>query len=49
VSDVRALAGYVLDRTGQRVAVVFLVNHPNAAASQRAEDALLRWVYEAGR
>ena len=46
LSDVRAMAGYVLDRNGRRHAVVMFVNHANAAATQPAHDALLRWVYE---
>ena len=45
LSDVRALAGYVLDARGRRFAVVFIVNHPNAGATQSAQDALLNWVY----
>ena len=49
LSDVRSLAGYVLDRNGRRFAVVFFVNHPNAAASQSAQDAALRWVHETAR
>ena len=49
LSDTRAMAGYVLDRHGRRQVVVMLVNHPNAAASQAAMDALLRWVYEGAR
>jgi len=49
LSDVRSLAGYVLDRNGRRFAVVFFVNHPNAAASQSAQDAALRWVHDAAR
>jgi len=49
LSDVRSLAGFVLDRNGRRFAVVFFVNHPNAAASQSAQDALLRWVHDAAR
>jgi D-alanyl-D-alanine carboxypeptidase/D-alanyl-D-alanine-endopeptidase (penicillin-binding protein 4) len=36
----------VLDRSGRRQVVVMLVNHPSAAESQPAMDALLRWVYE---
>jgi serine-type D-Ala-D-Ala carboxypeptidase/endopeptidase (penicillin-binding protein 4) len=47
LSDVRSLAGYVLDRRGRRFAVVFMVNHPNAGAAQNAQDALLRWVHDA--
>jgi len=50
LSDVRSLAGYVLDSRGRRYAVVFFVNHPNAGATQAAQDALLAWVYAgAGR
>ena len=45
LSDVRAIAGYVLDRTGHRHVVVFFINHPNAQAGQGAQDAFLRWVY----
>lgn len=45
LSDVRSLAGYVLDARGRRFAVVFIVNHPNAGATQSAQDALLNWVY----
>jgi len=46
LSDVRTMAGYVLDRAGRRMVVVMLVNHPNAGESQPAMDALLRWIYE---
>ena len=49
LADVRSMAGYVLDRNGRRFAVVFLVNHQNAGASQGAQDALLRWVHESAR
>ena len=48
LEGVKAIAGYVLDRTGRWQIVVFLVNHPNAAAAQAAQDALLQWVYERG-
>jgi serine-type D-Ala-D-Ala carboxypeptidase/endopeptidase (penicillin-binding protein 4) len=48
LAGVRALAGYVLARDGRRYAVVFFINHPNAAAGEAAQDALLRWVYENG-
>jgi D-alanyl-D-alanine carboxypeptidase/D-alanyl-D-alanine-endopeptidase (penicillin-binding protein 4) len=47
LSDVRAMAGYVLDRKGRRKAVVMLMNHPNAPDAEAATDALLRWAYEA--
>jgi serine-type D-Ala-D-Ala carboxypeptidase/endopeptidase (penicillin-binding protein 4) len=46
LNDVRALAGYVLDNRGRRRVVVLFINHPNAAASQPAQDALLDWVYQ---
>ena len=45
LKDVRALAGYVLDQRGRRRVVVLFINHPNAAASRPAQDALLEWVY----
>lgn len=47
INDVRAMAGYVLDRNGRRHAVVMMVNHPNAAASKDAQDALLEWIWAA--
>jgi D-alanyl-D-alanine carboxypeptidase/D-alanyl-D-alanine-endopeptidase (penicillin-binding protein 4) len=46
LSDVRALAGYVLDRKGRRKVVVMLMNHPNAPDAEAATDELLRWAYE---
>jgi D-alanyl-D-alanine carboxypeptidase/D-alanyl-D-alanine-endopeptidase (penicillin-binding protein 4) len=46
IDGARALAGYVLDRRGKRVIVVFLANHPNAGATKAAQDALLACVYE---
>ncbi len=49
LEGVKTIAGYVLDRSGRRQIVVFLVNHPNAGAAQAAQDALIAWVYEGGR
>jgi serine-type D-Ala-D-Ala carboxypeptidase/endopeptidase (penicillin-binding protein 4) len=49
LAGVRTLAGYVLARDGRRFVVVFLINHPNAATAEAAQDQLLRWVYDAGR
>jgi serine-type D-Ala-D-Ala carboxypeptidase/endopeptidase (penicillin-binding protein 4) len=46
LSDARAMAGYVLDRSGRRHVVVMLMNHPHAPEAEAAGDALLRWVYE---
>ncbi|MGA0033587.1 MAG: D-alanyl-D-alanine carboxypeptidase/D-alanyl-D-alanine endopeptidase [Burkholderiales bacterium] len=45
LSGVRSIAGYVLDARGNRVAVIFLVNHTNAFNAQPAMDALLTWVH----
>jgi D-alanyl-D-alanine carboxypeptidase/D-alanyl-D-alanine-endopeptidase (penicillin-binding protein 4) len=46
LAGVASIAGYVLDRAGKRVAVVFIVNHPNANATAAAQDAVLRWVHD---
>lgn len=45
INGVRAIAGYVLDRNNRRHVVVMIVNHPEAAASRAAQDALLEWVW----
>jgi D-alanyl-D-alanine carboxypeptidase/D-alanyl-D-alanine-endopeptidase (penicillin-binding protein 4) len=49
LSDTRAIAGYVLDRSGQRHAVVMIANHPNAPQAEAAFDALLQWIRARGR
>jgi D-alanyl-D-alanine carboxypeptidase/D-alanyl-D-alanine-endopeptidase (penicillin-binding protein 4) len=46
LKDVRALAGYLIDRNGNRLAVVMFVNHANADQSEAAQAALLNWLYE---
>jgi D-alanyl-D-alanine carboxypeptidase/D-alanyl-D-alanine-endopeptidase (penicillin-binding protein 4) len=46
LAGVRAIAGYVLDARGRRVAVVFIVNHANAGNAQIVQDAFLRWVHQ---
>jgi len=46
LTGVRAIAGYVLDARNRRNVVVFMVNHPNAAAAQAAQDVLIKWVYD---
>ena len=46
LTGVRAIAGYVLDARNRRNVVVFMVNHPNAAAAQGAQDALIKWTYD---
>ncbi|MDD5175544.1 MAG: D-alanyl-D-alanine carboxypeptidase/D-alanyl-D-alanine-endopeptidase [Sterolibacterium sp.] len=48
LEGVKAIAGYVLDRSGKWQIIVFVINHANAAAAQSAQDALLQWVYERG-
>jgi D-alanyl-D-alanine carboxypeptidase/D-alanyl-D-alanine-endopeptidase (penicillin-binding protein 4) len=48
LSDARAIAGYVHDRSGQRQVVVMMVNHENAREAQPAMDALLDWCYARG-
>jgi D-alanyl-D-alanine carboxypeptidase/D-alanyl-D-alanine-endopeptidase (penicillin-binding protein 4) len=48
LADTRAIAGYVLAASGRRYAVVAIINHPNAGATQSALDALLNWVYVQG-
>ena len=46
LDQVRAIAGYVQDKRGRLIIVVFLINHDRAAESQGAQDKLLKWVYE---
>ncbi len=45
LTDVRAIAGYVLDSRKKRWSVVMIVNHPNAGQAQAAQDALLSWIH----
>jgi len=42
----RAVAGYLLDDKSRRWVVVFVVNHPQAAAAGQAQDALLEWLHD---
>lgn len=46
LEGVKTMAGYVLGKSGKRMVVVFLVNHPKAGNAQPAMDTLLQWVYE---
>ena len=46
LKGVKAIAGYVQDAKGRTLAVVCVINHPNAAAGQAAQDALLEWMYQ---
>jgi len=43
LNGVRGLAGYVLGTDGRRLVLVMLVNHGNAAAAGKAQEALLEW------
>lgn len=43
LEGVRSAAGYVLDRRGRNLAVVFLINDPRSRFGQPAIDALLLW------
>jgi D-alanyl-D-alanine carboxypeptidase/D-alanyl-D-alanine-endopeptidase (penicillin-binding protein 4) len=45
LEGVRGIAGYLLDRNGQRHLVVFMVNHAKANEAQPAFDALLEWLW----
>lgn len=45
LADTRSIAGYVLDRNGQRVLMVAWLNHPNAKRAQPVLEALLEWVW----
>lgn len=45
LDGVRGIAGYLLDRTGRRHVVVFMVNHAKAGEAQPAFDALLEWLW----
>ncbi|SEP41985.1 D-alanyl-D-alanine carboxypeptidase/D-alanyl-D-alanine-endopeptidase [Nitrosovibrio sp. Nv6] len=49
LEGVKTMAGYVLDKSGRRMVVIFFVNHPKAGNAQTAMDALLDWVYERPR
>ncbi len=46
LNHVRTLAGYMLDKSGQRVVVVIFVNHALAGQSRAAMDTVLQWIYE---
>ncbi len=46
--DVRAIAGYVTAISGERYAVALLINGPLAEGARKAQDDLLRWIYQNG-
>ncbi|MDP1951525.1 MAG: D-alanyl-D-alanine carboxypeptidase/D-alanyl-D-alanine-endopeptidase [Nitrosomonas sp.] len=43
--DVSALAGYMLNKSGRRIVVVFFVNHARSDAARPVMDRLLQWLY----
>ncbi len=46
LDDVASIAGYVTARSGKRIAVVCIINHPKANDARAAFDSLLAWIYE---
>ena len=44
LDGVKAIAGYVHTQSGRQWIVVFIINHPNAALGQVAQDALIEWL-----
>jgi D-alanyl-D-alanine carboxypeptidase/D-alanyl-D-alanine-endopeptidase (penicillin-binding protein 4) len=48
LSDTRALAGYVVGKSGRVYAVAAMVNHPQAARGTPALDAAIEWVVRNG-
>jgi len=44
LEGVKSIAGYVKAHSGKQWIVVFIVNHPNAALAQPAQDALIEWL-----
>lgn len=45
LSEVRAIAGYILDAQGRRMLIVCFINHANAEQGRAAQDALMEWVF----
>jgi len=44
LEGVKSIAGYIRARNGKQWIIVFIINHPNAAFGQPAQDALIEWV-----
>ena len=44
IKGVKSVAGYVQSSNGKQWIMVFFINHPNAAAGQPAQDALIEWL-----
>jgi D-alanyl-D-alanine carboxypeptidase/D-alanyl-D-alanine-endopeptidase (penicillin-binding protein 4) len=45
LDGVKSIAGYVKTHSGKQYLMVFIVNHPNAALAQPAQDALTEWLH----
>nr|NDG59664.1 D-alanyl-D-alanine carboxypeptidase [Betaproteobacteria bacterium] len=48
LNQVRALAGYIEARSGQRYSFTLMINHPKAGAARPAVDNLLRVIVATG-
>ena len=48
LNNVRALAGYMLDKSGRRMVVVIFVNYARALQSRSVMDTQLQWLYDPG-
>ena len=46
LNGVKAMAGYMLNKSGRRMTIVFFVNHINSGKAQLAMDKLLQWTYQ---
>ncbi len=46
LEQVRAIAGYMLDKQGRRYALVWMVNGERAQRSKAAQEAMLNWLYQ---
>jgi D-alanyl-D-alanine carboxypeptidase/D-alanyl-D-alanine-endopeptidase (penicillin-binding protein 4) len=44
LEGVKSMAGYIHGQSGKQWIVVFIINHPNAAQGQAAQDALIEWL-----
>ena len=44
--DVSSIAGYLTAKSGRRIIVTCIINHPNAGDARDATDALLQWIVE---
>lgn len=44
LEGVKSIAGYIHAKSGKQMIMVFIINHPNAALGQPAQDALIEWL-----